>query len=84
MQHTGGYNILTQHAYRVRSRVYPVPCPSVPAWTYSRKPAAAGLLLWARRTGDMDRCIAILLIPSKIGWINTGPIKNLFLILTQN
>ena len=27
---------------------------------------------------------AVLLIPSKIGWINTGPTKSLFLILTQN
>jgi len=29
--------------------------PSVPAWAHSRKPAAAGLLLWARRAGDIDR-----------------------------
>jgi len=27
---------------------------------------------------------ADLLIPSKVGWINTGPIKSLFLALTQN
>jgi len=28
---------------------------SVPAWTHSSKPAAARLLLWARRAGDTDR-----------------------------
>jgi len=29
--------------------------PSVPAWAYSSKPSAAGLLLWDRRAGDIDR-----------------------------
>jgi len=28
---------------------------SVPAWAHSSKPAAAGLLLWARQAGDLDR-----------------------------
>jgi len=31
---------------------------SVPAWARSKKPAAVGLLLWARRTGDIDRLLA--------------------------
>ena len=31
--------------------------PSVPAWAYSCRPAAAGLLLWARRAGDIDRLL---------------------------
>jgi len=30
---------------------------SVPAWAHSSKPAAAGLLLWARRTGDISRLL---------------------------
>ena len=37
-----------------------VRCPlsvrlSVPAWTNCRKATAAGLLLWARQAGDIDR-----------------------------
>jgi len=31
--------------------------PSVPAWDHSSTPAAAGLLLWARRAGDVDRLL---------------------------
>ena len=31
---------------------------SVPAWAHSSKPAAANLLLWARRAGDNYRSIA--------------------------
>jgi len=31
--------------------------PSVPAWAHSSKPATAGLLLWARRAGDIDRLL---------------------------
>ena len=27
---------------------------SVPPWAHGSKPAAVGLLLWARRTGDID------------------------------
>ena len=34
-----------------------VRCPSVPARAHSSKPAAAGLLLWARRAGDIDRSL---------------------------
>jgi len=30
---------------------------SVPAWAHSSKPVAAGLLLWARRAGDIDRLL---------------------------
>jgi len=30
---------------------------SVPAWAHSSKPVAAGLLLWARRTGDVSRLL---------------------------
>ena len=30
---------------------------SVPAWAHSGKPAAAGLLLWAWRAGDIDRLL---------------------------
>ena len=30
---------------------------SVPAWARNSKPAAAGLLLWARRAGDVDRLL---------------------------
>jgi len=30
---------------------------SVPAWTHSSKPAAAGLLLWARQAGNIDRLL---------------------------
>ena len=30
---------------------------SVPAWAHSGKPAAAGLLLWARPAGDIDRLL---------------------------
>jgi len=30
---------------------------SVPAWAHSSKPAAAGLLLWAQRAGDIDRLL---------------------------
>jgi len=29
---------------------------SVPAWAHSSKPIAAGLLLWAWQTGDIDYC----------------------------
>jgi len=32
-------------------------CLSVPAWAHSSKPAAAGLVLWARWTGDTDRLL---------------------------
>ena len=38
-----------------RYGVCPSVRPSVPAWAHSTKPAAAGLLLWARRAGDIDR-----------------------------
>jgi len=38
---------------------YPVSVgPSVPARTNSSKPAAAGLLLWARPAGDIDQLLA--------------------------
>ena len=37
--------------------VRPSVCPSVPAWASSRKPVAAGLLLWARRAGDINRLL---------------------------
>jgi len=30
---------------------------SVPAWAHGSKPAAAGLLLWARSAGDVDRLL---------------------------
>ena len=30
---------------------------SVPAWAHSSKPTAAGLLLWARLAGDIDRLL---------------------------
>jgi len=30
---------------------------SVPAWAHSSKPATAGLLLWARQAGDIDRLL---------------------------
>jgi len=30
---------------------------SLPAWLHSSKPAAAGLLLWARPEGDIDRLL---------------------------
>jgi len=30
---------------------------SLPAWLHSSKPAAAGLLLWARPKGDIDRLL---------------------------
>jgi len=30
---------------------------SVPAWTYSSKPATAGLLLWAHQAGDIDQLL---------------------------
>jgi len=33
-------------------------CLSVPAWANIGKPAAAGLLLWARRAGDIDRLLS--------------------------
>jgi len=37
---------------------YPVSVgPSVPARTNSSKPAAAGLLLWARPAGDIDQLL---------------------------
>ena len=42
-------------AYAVESRRYGVRL-SVPAWTHISKSAAAGLLLWARSAGDIDRC----------------------------
>jgi len=32
-------------------------CLSVPAWANGSKPAASGLLLWARRAGDIDRLL---------------------------
>jgi len=32
-------------------------CLSVPPWTYNSKPAAAGLLLWARQAGDIDQLL---------------------------
>ena len=42
----------------MRRRVYvTVRCPTVPAWAHSSKPAAAGLLLWARWAGDIDRLL---------------------------
>jgi len=50
----------------MRSRVYvAVRCPSVclsvrlsdPSWAYSSQPATAGLLLWARRAGDISRLL---------------------------
>ena len=44
--------------HTMRRRVYvTVRCPTVPAWAHSSKPAAAGLLLWARRAGDIDRLL---------------------------
>jgi len=33
---------------------------SVPAWAHSKKSAAAGLLLWAQRAGDIDRLLLSL------------------------
>jgi len=41
----------------VRLRVRFFVRPSVPAWAQNSKPAAAGLLLWARRPGDIDRLL---------------------------
>jgi len=32
-------------------------CLSVPAWAHGRKPAAVGLLLWARPAGYIDRLL---------------------------
>jgi len=47
--------------YSMRSRVYEtVRCPSLsvcPHWAHSSKPGAAGLLLCARRAGDIDRLL---------------------------
>ena len=40
-----------------RYGVRPSVCPSVPAWVHSGKSAAADLLLWARRAGDIDRLL---------------------------
>jgi len=40
-----------------RYGVRPSARPSVPSWTYSTEPTAAGLLLWARRAGDIDRLL---------------------------
>jgi len=38
----------------IRLSVRPSLCPSL---GHSRKPAAVGLLLWARRAGDIDRLL---------------------------
>ena len=40
-----------------RASVRPSVCLSVPAWADSSKPAAVGLLLWARRAVDIDRLL---------------------------
>ena len=49
--------------YRVRLSVCPYVRPSVhlsiPAWAHSRKSAAAGFLMWARRAGDIDRLLQL-------------------------
>jgi len=35
-------------------------CQFVPAWALSSKPAAVGLLLWARRAGDIDQLLQLV------------------------
>jgi len=40
-----------------RYGVRPSVRPSVPAWVHNSKPAAADLLLWARRAGDINRLL---------------------------
>jgi len=43
--------------YGVRPSVRLSLCLSVPAWAHSSKPAVAGLLLWIRQAGDIDRLL---------------------------
>jgi len=57
---------------------------SVPAWAHSSKPTAAGLLLWARRAGDIDRLLKQrreqngLKLDAKVHWVRHAVILQLF------